>query len=321
MIFRRSVVVVSILLALSAAVAWAAPAAVDLAFQGHPGDVNKYVSTVDFAMDIQAAPPGSGVALTVTPTLQGNLTTLQRVKGVADNGDLTLGMQVESFDFKLDAADFHLRLGIYGPEGSAPKLIKLPPLPIETTMSKRGKLVNVIGLEKLPLPPVPGPDGKPMNLSKMIDAVLSDFSQPMFPDHPVKPGETWKWKTVVDPLATMKKLGMAPPEEAKAVMPDIKVPLVSTSTLTGFETVGGVECARIETTTPWEIEVPMGPPSPGAMTLREQGKTTLTMWFDYLAGRSVKEDVRVQYTMSLGDGHTTPVKATMRGAVVSQLSR
>lgn len=324
---RCRIIAISVLLTMCAAGAWAAPAtrpagrpaAVDLTFRGNPGDVNKYVTTVDFDMDVRVAPPGSGMALTVTPTLQGNITALNRVEAVAENGDLTMGTQIESFDFKLDVADFHLRLGIYGPEGGPPKLIKLPPLPIKTTVSKRGKVVDFVGLDKLPIPPVPGPDGKPLDLAKIVDATLSEFSQPIFPDHPVKPGDTWEWRMVVDPVAIAEKLGMPLPEEAKAAMPHIEIPITTTSTLTGFETMGGVECARIETTVPWELEWPMGPPAAGGMTLREQGKTTVTLWFDYLAGRSVKQDVRLEYNMNLSDGHTTPVKMNMRGAAATTL--
>ena len=109
----------------------------------------------------------------------------------------------------------------------------------------------------------------------------------------------------------MEDLGMPMPAEAKAAMPDVKIPIRNTSTLVGFDTVGGVECAKIEAVAPWQLEMPVGPPGEAGMVLREQGKTSVTTWFDYAAGRKVKESVRSEFTMTMGDGKITPVRMTM----------
>lgn len=317
--YRRNVLMICIMVVASTVIAWAAPQSVDLALKGTPGDANKYLTTVDFTMDFQVAPPGGGVSLSVTPRFAGAFATIEHVRAVAPSGDLTLGAQVESFDATFDAADLHLRLAICGPNGGPPTLIKLPPLPIETVITKRGKPVTFKGLDQLPIPPIPGPDGKPLDLMGIINAMMSDFSQPLFPDRPVKVGDKWEWEMVMDPMAMLEKLGMPMPAEAKASMPDLKIPIKNTSTLVAFETVGGVECAKIEAVAPWQLEMPAGPPGSGGMVLKEQGKTSVTTWFDYAAGRKVKENVRVEVTMTVGDGKVTPVRMTMLGTGTTEL--
>jgi len=317
---RTFALMVCLMAVVSAASVWAAPASVDLLFKGNPGDANRYVTTLDFAVDFQVQPPGgAGMAIALTPKFSGTFTAIEHIRGVAENGDLTVGAQIESFDATFDAADLHLRLAICGPNGGPPTLIKLPPLPIETVISKRGKPLAINGLEQLPIPPIPGPDGKPLDLVGMINKMMSDFSQPLFPNRPVKLGDKWEWELVMDPMAMMENLGMPMPAEAKAGMPELKIPIKNTSTLVAFETVGGVECAKIEAVAPWQLEMPAGPPGSGGMVLKEQGKTLVTTWFDYAAGRKVRENVRVEVTMTVGDGKVTPVRMTMLGNGTTEL--
>jgi len=321
MLQRRTILAaLSLLLAASVAAAWGAPQNVDLALKGTPGQANRYVHTVDFSVDFQVQPPGGvGLAIAVTPKFAGTFTTIQEVRGVAANGDLTLGAQVESFDATLDAADLHVRLAICGPNGAPPTLIKLPPLPVETVVSKRGKPVAIKGLDQLPIPPIPGPGGKPLDLMKMISTAISEFSQPLYPDKPVKVGDKWEWEMVVDPVEMMASFGMPAPPEVKEQMGALKIPIKNTSTLVGFEMIGGVECAKIEALAPWKLEMPAGPPGQGGFLVKEQGETLVTTWLDYAAGRTVKENTQVEVTMTLSDGKTTPVRMTMTGTGVCEL--
>jgi len=317
---RTTLAALSLLLVVSVVTAWGAPQSVDLALKGTPGEANRYVDTVDFSMDFQVQPPGgAGLAIAVTPRFAGTFTTVQEVRGVAPNGDLSLGLQIESFDATLDAADLHVRLAICGPNGAPPTLIKLPPLPVEMVLSKRGKPVAISGLEQLPIPPIPGPDGKPIDLVKIVGKFINQFSQPLYPDKLVGVGDKWEWQMVIDPVAMMESFGMPMPPEAAAQMSSFKIPIKNTSTLVGFETVGGVECARIEAVAPWQLEMPAGPPGQGSFVLKEQGKTLVTTWLDYAAGRMVKQNTRVEVTMTVSDGKTTPVSMTMTGTAVSEL--
>jgi hypothetical protein len=301
-----------------AASAWAAPETVTLELKGKAGEVHKYRSDLDFSMNLEVRQPGGGVGFSVYPKVTGWLTSLEEVQNVAANGSLTLGEQLESFDFTLDVADLHARVAIVGPNGGPPQLIKLPRLPLEMVLSKRGKPVAIKGLEKLPIPPIPGPGGKQMNLSEMLNGFLKGFSKPLYPDKPVKVGESWGWEMVVSPMDMMKKMGMSFPPEAQQQMPDIKIPVKSTSTLVGFETVNGVECAKVEAAAPWSFRAATAA-GPGTPQLVESGSTKTTTWLDYAAGHRVKEATVFEVNVSVGEGEAALVKMTMRGVANTEL--
>lgn len=132
-------VVASVALVALAANAWAAPETVTLELKGKAGEVRKYRSNLDFSMNFELRPPGGGVGFSVYPKVTGWLTTLEEVHGVAANGNLTLGEQLEAFDFTVDAADLHARLAVVGPNGGPPQLIKLPRLPLEMVLSNAAR--------------------------------------------------------------------------------------------------------------------------------------------------------------------------------------
>jgi len=273
---------VTALLAGLVGAASAAPQSVVLEFKGEPGQEMKSHTAVEFQMDMMVRNPETGEEVfALHPRLSGGLVGISRVLEVAENGDLTLQGQVESFNMSLDFADVHLTLALQGPKGGPPQLIKLPPMPIQAVMSKRGKLVALKGLEKLPIPPIPGPDGKEIKLTEMIQSAIEEFSQPRFPDQPVAVGDSWTWEITFDPAAMMEKMGAQMPPEANTMLSSTKFPVKCTSTLAGFEMVRGVECAKIVAVLPWKLEFPAGP----GIMLEEHGETTVTTWFDYEAGQ------------------------------------
>jgi hypothetical protein len=313
---RWSAVAAASLVMALAVSAWAAPETVTLAMKGEPGEVRKCRSNVDFSMSLEVKPPGSGVGFSVYPKVTGWLTSVEEVRAVAANGDLTLAEQLESFDFTADVADLHLRAAIVGPNGGPPQLIKLPRLPLETVVSQRGKAVAIRGLEKLPIPALPGPGGKQMNLAEMLNGFLQSFSQPLYPAKAVRVGETWGWQMVVDPMEMMKKMGVPLPPEAQQQMPNFRIPIKSTSTLAGFETVGGVECAKVEAVAPWSFRGAPGPP--GSPELVESGSTKTTTWLDYAAGHRMKEITEFEVNVSVGEGEAALMKMSMKGTVSSE---
>lgn len=284
------------------AAACASPAAVSLEMKGQPGEELKYGTTFECTMQLEAREPGSGrEVLSIAPRLTGRATTIQRVYEVAENGDLTLGGQIESFGLTLDVADLHAQLAIEGPDGGAPELIKLPPLPIQMVVSKRGKTLGIEGLDRLPIPPLPGPGGKPIDLAEIFKAFVEQYSQPLFPDRPVSVGETWEWEMTVSTGEMLEMLGMPMPEEMKEKMASLSVPVKNTSKLLAFEEMGGVECAKVEAVSPWRLSMPMSAGGePGAPTLEESGMTRVVTWFDYAAGRPVKETVAMEMTARVG---------------------
>jgi len=310
---------------------YAQPKTVTLELKGTPGSQLTYDNTMTFDMEMTVPSPGGGPQmLTIRPSIRGSARTETLVKSVAENGDLTLATKLDSFDGRLDVADLHLQVGIYGEHADPgenrprfptrgfvpPQLFKLPELPVQMVMDKRGKLIEIKGLAGL-IPPIPGPQGMKINLGDYITKVISQFSQPMFPDRPVTVGDRWEVKMVVDPAQMTEALGVPMPPEAKQQMSAMKFPIQMTSTLVGFEDSGGVDCAKIETTAPWQLSMPMSLPQSGqggAATLRETGTTKCTLWFDYAAGRTVRQTAEFSMDMTAGPESKTMVKMTMKGS-------
>ena len=299
-------VLLAAILAAVAATAFAAPQSVMLELKGEPGAESKYETTLSAKMDLRVQDPGSGASiLAISPRFAGTATTIERIIDVADNGDLTSGTQIESFDFEIDVADLHARLAIQGPNGAPPQLIKLPPLPIHAVTTKRGKVVSIEGLDKLAIPlPIPGAEGKKLNLGHHINGILKQFSQPLYPDEPVAVGDSWDWDMVID-AETMKGFMILPmPPEAMEQFKSFRIPIHSTTTLVGFESVNGVECAKLEAVSPMEFSMPMpqGPGTDAVGTMRETVNTKVVTWFDYAAGRKAKEQTDVTVTMRVTVG-------------------
>jgi hypothetical protein len=117
---------------------------------------------------------------------------------------------------------------------------------------------------------------------------------------------------VFDPAQIMSAMGLPVPPEAKQQMERMRIPIRSTSTLVGFEEVGGIECAKIEALAPWQLDMPVPNPEGGSVTVRESGNTKVTTWFDYQAGHKVRETTQVTMDMTVTTGAVTPMKMSMR---------
>jgi hypothetical protein len=324
-------------LVLAASVALAQPEAVTLEFKGKPGTALVYNNTVNFQMELTMPNPGGGSEpLVLTPAIRGSARTQMLVKEVAENGDLTLGTKVDSFNGSVDVADFHLRLGLYGSAGGGQQggyrsgrdsrgltpaeLFKLPELPVQTVMDKHGKLLSIQGFERL-IPPIPGPGGKPLDFGAYLKKLIDQFSVPAFPEGPVAVGEQWVTKLEVDPAQMVAALGVPLPPQAEQQMAAMKFPIAITSTLVGLEPVNGVECAKIEKASPWELTMPMSPPGGQgpSLTSVQSGKTMVTIWFDPVAGQVVRQTLDFSQEMKVAMGETPMVQMTMKGTAQNDL--
>ncbi len=275
----------------------AAPESVALELKGEPGQEMKYDTTLDLQMHIEVRNPETTEQIfTLNPRASGSLVSIARITEVADNGDLTFEGRIESFAVTMDFADLHMDLSLQGPRGGPPQLIKLPPLPIHTVVSKRGEPLALKGLEKIPIPLVPGPEGQQIDIRKMIEAMLDTFARPLFPERPVSVGDSWTTEVVFDLAKMIEKMGLQVPPEATGLVSYARVPMSMTHTLAGFEMVGDVACAKVVTESSWQIAMPL---KPGIM-LRGGADTVQTTWLDYAAGQKVKDLFELTSQMRVG---------------------
>ncbi|MBE9566743.1 MAG: hypothetical protein IMF16_08330 [Proteobacteria bacterium] len=309
---RRVCMLVLLAVVVVAPACWAAPESVQLRLGGEAGQEARYRSTVTVAADVNVQIPGTGMAeLSVSPRLEGRFTTIVRVLDSAPNGDLTLGAQVESFNIRFDAADLHAQLAIEGPGGASPELIHLPPLPITMVVSNRGRLLSLDGLDEFPIPPLPTAKDEPVDLAAIINTAIQQFAQPAFPEEPVSAGESWEWEITVDPRPMLEMLGLPVPPELSTRLSELE-PMRCVSTLAGFETVDGVECARIEATSPWSRREPVGSGGDESVVLTEEGLVTAVTWFDYEGGCAVRETLEFRSLVTVDAAGATPMRVEVR---------
>lgn len=309
---RRVCMLVMLAVVVVAPACWATPESVQLRLKGEAGQESRYRSTVTIAADVNVQIPGTGMAeLSVSPRLEGRITTIVRLLDSAPNGDLTLGARVESFNIRFDAADLHAELAIEGPDGASPELIHLPPMPITVVVSKRGRVLSLDGLDAFPIPPLPIAKGESVDFAAIVNTAIQQFAQPAFPEQAVSVGESWEWEIAVDPRPMLEMLGLPVPPEVSARLSDLD-PMRCVSTLAGFETVDGVECARIEGTTPWSRREPVGGRGDKSVVFAEEGVVTSVTWFDYEAGRAVREtlEFRSLVTVEAADATLLRVEVT-----------
>jgi hypothetical protein len=321
--YWRSVVLVALLAA--SGLGWGLPAfagadqAVTLQLKGEPGEEARYRTEVSVAIDMQAKDPSTGnVVFTMAPKLAIQALSLRRIDAVAPNGDLTVGGRLEAFTASFTVGDLSASLALAGPDLSPARFPRLPELPVRTVMSPRGALVSIAGLENLPIPPIPlGKDGKKLDLRAALPKLIAMFSRPTFPDHPVRPGESWQTEFTMDPQAIMEALGVPVPAQAADQMKALKTTFTITSTLTGFEMMGGVRTAVIRIDAPWQLSMPVGPP--GGPALTESGHTTVVTNFDYTAGRTARDQTAVEFLMSVGSEGQEFVHMAMKTAATTNL--
>lgn len=287
-----------------------------LQLKGQVGDQAQYRTDLDFAVDLEINDPSGGLSVTVKPRLNGWVTSSEKVAAVSPAGDLTMTGRIDAFDLRFDVANLHLRAAVDPGAGGLGQLIKLPEIPVRAVVSKRGQVIGLQGLDKLPIPPLPGPGGAKINLAEMINQVLSKYSQPILADRPVSVGETWTVESAVNLAEMMKSLGMPLPVGTEQQMGKLDLSLKTTYAFRGYEVVKGQEAAVIEANSPWKIEFPVGDPKAAKGLLTETGSTVMTIHLVPTTGKVVRERVEFALEMTVQDQGATPAHMTMRATVV-----
>lgn len=295
--------------------------AVSLELKAQPGERLRARTDLDFAMEVEVNDPSGGVSLTVKPRLVGWVQGSGRIEAAGETGDLAMSGRVDAFDLKFDLANLHLRAAIDPAAGGAAQLIRLPDLPISAVVSRRGQLVSVKGLDKLPIPPLPMPGGEKLDITQLVGKLTGQFAQPILPDHPVAPGDTWKTTVVFDLAKAMQNMGMPLPAEATRQMEKLKIPLTTTYTFAGYETVNGERAAVIRGESPWKLELPVGAANATRGTLTESGNTLLTMYLVPSTGRMVRQQTTITLEMAMQSQTAPPVRMSLVGKVDKRVMR
>ena len=287
-----------------------------LQLKGQVGDQVQYRTDLDFAVDLEINDPSGGLSVTVKPRLNGWVTSSEKVMAVSPAGDLIMTGRIDAFDLRFELANLHLRAAVDPGAGGLGQLIKLPEIPVRAVVSKRGQVIGLEGLDKLPIPPLPGPAGAKINLAEMIDQVLSKYSQPILPDRPVTVGDTWTVESAMDLAEMMKSLGVPLPAEAEQRMGKLDLTLKTTYAFRGYEMVKGQEAAVIQANSPWKLEFPVGGPKAGKGLLTETGNTVMTIHLVPTTGKVVRERVELVLEMTVQEQGATPAHMTMKATVV-----
>lgn len=205
-----------------------------------------------------------------------SLSTLEfsaKAKG-SKEGQYTLGVTVDGF-----------KASVQTPQGDmSPDTSAIPGKSFDMILSSLGKEIDVKGASALQYGSA---SGEQRDLSTGFQTFFPDL-----PDHPVKIGDTWPSEETV-----VQKTGGG----------EIRLVLKHVNTLDGFETVDGVECARIKATTQGTLA---GSMEQGGMGLSLDGKIvgTGTWYFATKEGVLVKSDTKASVEVSVSAGD--PMNAT-----------
>jgi hypothetical protein len=296
-----------------APIAAAAQQTVPLAFNYSPGDVLEYDVTLTGsgalrAPDGQFSPAG----------IQGDLRLSITIAEVRPDGNARLQLRIPRADLQMNVADQRARLTFEngklrwfanGREQSPPDsdLSQLPVLsvPLEFIAAPNGRIVDVV-MPNLPAMP---------NMQQLVPGLgapqLQNLGDAIFPDAPVKVGETWRKYTQLAPLG-----------------PTMPITVSSSRTLDSVSSEAGIQLARISGYTEARfsansIPLPTAPGGGPAMTVgvpEMRHTVTSTEFFNVGAGRLVRGDYDFSFItrLSLGAaGHTqqSSVEARLHATV------
>jgi len=278
----------ALILALAAAITGtaggmaAAQEAIPLAFKYAPGDTLEYDVTITGsgglrAPDGQSSPAG----------LQGNLRLSMTVGEVRSDGNARIQLRIPRADFQVSVAQDRARLAFEngkvrwftnGREQSPPDadLSQTPLLgiPLEFVAAPNGRVVDII------MPNIPNMPQIQQMIPGLGTPQMQNMGAPIFPEGPVRVGETWRRSDQLMPLG-----------------PAMPITVTSSRTLDSVTDEGGIRLARISgyaesrfRSNPVSIS-PGG--ANGGMTvgipdLRQT--VTSTEFFDLGAGRLVRGD-------------------------------
>ena len=165
----------------------------------------KYQLTIEQAQDVEV------MGQQMKTETKGEIAFTVKSKGLKENNQ-QLGITIDSMKIKINSPQGELTPDMTTVEGKSFDMI----------MSRLGKELDLSGAESIQYDL--GQAGK-RDVASNFQAIFPDLA-----DKPIKVGDTWTSKDTIT-----EKVGSG----------EIKISLESLNTLAGFETVGGLECAKI----------------------------------------------------------------------------
>jgi hypothetical protein len=214
---------------------------------------------------------------------QSSLEFSAKSKGIKDS-NFGLGVTIDA-----------MKISVQGPQGDlSPDFSQILGKSFEMTMSRLGKELDTSGAAalKYQLGPTSSRD-----LSAGFQAFFPDL-----PDRPIKKGDTWPSQ---DKVTQNTSNG------------EILVNSQNVHTVDGFETVDGIECARIKTTTTGTLK---GNLEEGgvALTLDCKIEGTGTWYFAVKEGVLVKADNKASYTGTITAGEPANLSIPLSGETLEE---
>ncbi len=278
--------------ALLATVSLAQNEGVQLAFKFNPGEVQEYDVSLSGSGGLRA-PDGEMAAMGVQGSMRLSFTVLD----VLPDGNARLGVRMPRANLQVTIGKEQARMSFEngqlrwfanGKEQAPPdqniSQVPLLGVPLEFIASPKGKIIDVI------LPNLQGLPGLPQLPPGLQTPQLQNLGDPIFPDAPVKVGETWRQVSQLTPIGPM-----AP------------ITITTSKTLDSYSDTGGIGLAKISgfsdvrfrmnpmTVSPGEQSVSVGVP--------DMRKTvTSTEFFNPTEGKLVRADYDTSFSMRLSLG-------------------
>ncbi len=265
---------------------------ISLAFKFNAGEVQEYDVSLSGSGGLRA-PDGEMAAMGVQGSARLSFTVLE----VLPNGNARLGAKVLRANLQVTVGKEQARMSFEngqlrwfanGKEQAPPQQdINQAPLlgvPLEFIASPNGKIIDVI------LPKLEGMPGLPQLPPGLQTPQLQNLGDPIFPETPVKIGETWRKVSQITPIGPMAPIA------------------ISTSrTLDSYSDTGGIGLAKISGFS--EVRFRMNPmniaPGEQAMSIGvpDMRKTvTSTEFFNPAEGKLVRADYDTSFNMRLSLG-------------------
>lgn len=270
----------SLLFALAAATAASAQEGIVLAFKFTPGDVQNYAMTFSGSGGLRA-PDGEMGAV----GMRGSCHVKMTVGEVLPDGSARVGLLLESAEAQMTIGDQsgrftfangQVRWYANGREQAPPEadISQVPMLgvPLEVIASPRGQILDVV------LPKMQELAGIQQMIPGMGSPQLKNLGEAMFPETPVKVGETWRRSVMVMPLG-----------------PTVPVTVTTSRTLdsySGAEAMGLAKISGYSETTFRVNPMSVGPGESQITVAMPEMRQTLTSteFFNVPEGRLVRAD-------------------------------
>ncbi|MCS7263303.1 MAG: hypothetical protein NZ805_00555 [Armatimonadetes bacterium] len=235
-------------------------------------------------------------------SIQGKLTQTERVESVDKEGVATL-LTTAKGRIKTETTGLPTGAEVMPEEDIPPIEIRLKVTPLGKVSEVKTKLPERAERESS----FPSPFGSNLVMPQMQGLSWQGL---IFPENPVKVGDTWDISTKID---------------FKLEDRTVEIEFKGKARLVGFEKVNGRECALIETT----VEIPdFGelvqvvpiPEAKGKISARTEGQATSKVWFDIAEGLIVQNetsaDMTMNFSISLPTGQS--VSMSMQGTFKSE---